>query len=214
MVNEVLPTHIPIFPLPNIVLFPNVFLPLHIFESRYRDLTRDILAGDRIIGMVLLREGWDRTVDPNPPIYPVGCAGLVTHVETLTDGRYNIVLRGVERFRIQNEDQTHTYRRANVNFMTEQITAEDRIQLRINRQRLEQLLDQPLFTAASKSKLPPDIPDNYLINALAQHLEFEPIEKQALLERNGACERCQALIELLEMRQLLRSLPMPQCGLQ
>ena len=68
-----LPRQIPIFPLPNVVLFPNVFLPLHIFEPRYRDLVRDALAGDRIIGMVLLKEGWGRHADPNPPIYEIGC---------------------------------------------------------------------------------------------------------------------------------------------
>ena len=53
-----LPRHIPIFPLPNVVLFPNVFLPLHIFEPRYRDMVTEALGGDRLIGMVLLKPGW------------------------------------------------------------------------------------------------------------------------------------------------------------
>ena len=66
---------LPLFPLPNVVLFPNVFLPLHIFEARYRDMVADTVASDRMIGMVLLRPGWDRDYEGRPPIYSVGCRG-------------------------------------------------------------------------------------------------------------------------------------------
>ena len=86
-----LPPSIPLFPLPNVVLFPTVSLPLHIFEPRYRDMVADALDGDRIIGMALLRPGWEANYEGRPPIYPVGCAGLITHSERLPDGRYNIV---------------------------------------------------------------------------------------------------------------------------
>ena len=95
---------LPLFPLPNVVLFPNVFLPLHIFEPRYREMVADALAGDRLIGMVLLRPGWEHDYEGRPPVYPIGCSGVITHVERLPDGRYNIVLRGLERFRIVEED--------------------------------------------------------------------------------------------------------------
>ena len=105
---------LPLFPLPNVVLFPNVFLPLHIFEPRYREMVADALASDRMIGMVLLRPGWDRDYEGRPPIYSVGCSGVLTHNERLPDGRYNIVLRGIERFRILEEDQALSYRRAAV----------------------------------------------------------------------------------------------------
>src|ERR1700676_438567 len=88
-----------LFPLPNVVLFPNVFLPLPILEPRYRELIADALASDRLIGMVLLRPGWNTDYDGRPPVYPIGCSGLITHVERVPDGRYNIALRGVERFR-------------------------------------------------------------------------------------------------------------------
>src|SRR5919202_6071408 len=103
---------LPIFPLPNVVLFPNVFLPLHIFEPRYREMVADALDADRMIGMVLLRPGWERDYQGRPPVYPIGCSGVITHAERLDDGRYNIVLRGVERFRIVEEDRSLTYRRA------------------------------------------------------------------------------------------------------
>src|SRR6476469_5242590 len=95
---------LPLFPLPNVVLFPNVFLPLHIFEPRYREMVADALTADRLIGMVLLRPGWDRDYEGRPPIFPIGCSGVMTHVEQLDDGRFNIVLRGLERFRVVDEN--------------------------------------------------------------------------------------------------------------
>src|SRR6266581_2066741 len=100
---------LPLFPLPNVVLFPNVFLPLHIFEPRYRKMVADAVASDRLIGMVLLRHGWEQDYQGRPPVYPIGCSGLITHVERLADGRYNIVLRGIERFRILQEDLRRSY---------------------------------------------------------------------------------------------------------
>ena len=96
---------LPLFPLPNVVLFPNVFLPLHVFEPRYRNLVSDALDSDRLIGMVLLREGWDDQYEGCPPVYSIGCSGVITHVEPLNDGCYDIVLRGVERFRIVDENR-------------------------------------------------------------------------------------------------------------
>ena len=97
---------LPLFPLPTAVLFPNVFLPLHVFEPRYREMVADALNSDRLIGMALLRPGWEADYDGRPAVYPVGCSGVITHVERLADGRYNIVLRGLDRFRIVDEDRT------------------------------------------------------------------------------------------------------------
>src|SRR6185503_18060810 len=110
---------LPLFPLPNVVLFPNVFLPLHIFEARYRDMVADAIMGDRMIGRVLLRPGWEQDYDGRPPVDPIGGSGLITHVEQLADGRYNIVLRGFERCRIRTEDHTRRYRRASIERLSE-----------------------------------------------------------------------------------------------
>ena len=109
------PIAIPIFPLPSVVLFPNVFLPLHIFEGRYRQMVADALAGDRLIGMTLLKAGYEEDYEGRPPVYAVGCSGVITHVERLPDGRFNMVLRGVEKFRILGEEDPgpgQLYRRA------------------------------------------------------------------------------------------------------
>src|SRR3954452_24574228 len=132
---------LPIFPLPNVVLFPNVFLPLHIFEPRYRDMVADAIETDRLIGMVLLKPGWEHAYEGRPAVYPIGCSGVITHVDRLPDGRYNIVLRGVERFRILEEDHARSYRRAVVEPIVEgRLAAEDRAVLRRQRSKLEALV--------------------------------------------------------------------------
>jgi uncharacterized protein len=195
-----LPPTIPIFPLPNTVLFPNVFLPLHIFEPRYRSMLSDALEGDRIIGMVLLQPGFEANYEGRPPVYDIGCAGVVTHAERLEDGRFNIVLRGIQKFRITGEDESRAYRLAHVQPLLEQPTAEEAEALRKQRTRLEALLAAAVERAGSGPRFPPAIPDEDLVNALAQYLQLEPLERQALLERDGCLSRCRGLIELLEMK--------------
>jgi len=197
-----LPSTIPIFPLPNVVLFPNVFLPLHIFEPRYRAMVKDALASDRIIGMVLLRPGYESNYAGRPPVYPIGCAGLITHSEPLPDGRFNIVLRGLEKFRMTGEEDGQPYRLAQVEALAEMVTDDDKTQMHQHRRRLERLLAAAM-ERGTDSKLSPNVPDDDLVNALAQYLALEPIERQALLECDGVLSRCGALIELLEIRSMM-----------
>jgi uncharacterized protein len=200
----VLPFSIPIFPLPTVVLFPNVFLPLHIFEPRYRQMIAESLAGDRIIGMVLLRHGYENDYDGCPPIYATGCSGLITHSERLEDGRYNLVLQGLEKFTIHAEEAPaagRLYRCAVITPLQESVGAGERDQLRSLRQRLESLL-APLMAAGLERSLSPAMPDEDLVNALAQYLEFDPLEKLALLEQHGALARCRTMVDLLEMKQM------------
>ena len=197
-----LPPTIPIFPLPNVVLFPNVFLPLHVFETRYRQMVEHALNGDRIIGMVLLRPGWQGNYEGRPPVYPTGCAGVITHHERLSDGRYNIVLRGMEKFRIHEEQSGQLYRVAHIEPVPEPAVAAEREMMREHRRRLEALL-VPQPEGQPDATMPSSMPDEDLVNALAQYLDFEPVEKQALLERDGLLARCRSLIELLEMKVLV-----------
>ena len=202
-----LPPTIPVFPLPDVVLFPNVFLPLHIFEPRYREMVADALAGDRIIGMALLRPGWETDYEGRPPVYSIGCAGLITFSEQHDDGRYNIVLRGIEKFRISGEDHARSYRVAAVEPLAEDITAEDREIVRAERRRLEALLVPQPEGRGVDSKVPPSMSDEDLVNALAQYLDLEAVEKQALLEREGLVARCRSLIDLLEMKVMVSRRP-------
>ncbi|HTI37453.1 MAG TPA: LON peptidase substrate-binding domain-containing protein [Vicinamibacterales bacterium] len=201
-----LPQTIPIFPLPNVVLFPNVFLPLHIFEPRYLEMVDDALHGDRILGMVLLRPGWEGRYNGRPPIYRIGCAGVITHSERLADGCFNIVLRGMEKFEVTGEDDARPYRIAYVDSVREPGAETFREEMMIARRRLEALL-VPQPAGRPESQVPTSMPDEELINALAQYMEFDPVEKQALLEREGPLERCRSLIELLEMKVLVARHP-------
>jgi uncharacterized protein len=214
---------LPIFPLPNVVLFPNVFLALHIFEPRYREMVADAVASDRMIGMVLLRPGWEGDYEGRPPVYPIGCSGVITHVERLQDGRYNIVLRGLERFRILEEDHSRSYRRASIEPLIECMMAEDdRVAVRRQRAKLEHLLAPAAERAGaslrhsqresgsetkSEIKIPSAMSDEDLVNALAQYLDLEPLEKQALLEKHDLRARAESLVELLEMKVLMARTP-------
>jgi len=195
-----LPRTIPIFPLPTVVLFPNVFLPLHIFEPRYREMVGEALSGDRLIGMTLLRPGWQDDYEGRPPVYQTGCAGLITHADRLPEGRFNIVLRGLSRFRITGEEAGRGFRVARVESLPEMATDADRALLRDQRHRLEALLTSVL--EGGEHPFPTTMPDEDLVNALAQYLPLEPIERQALLEKPGPAARCDSLIDLLEMRGL------------
>src|SRR5436189_563019 len=193
---------LPLFPLPNVVLFPNVFLPLHVFEPRYREMVGDALAGDRLIGMVLLRPGYERDYDGRPPVYPVGCRGVMTHAERLPDGRYNIVLRGLDRFRIIAEDHDRSYRQAAIEVLHEQtLDADGRAQVRERRAKIEAMiapiLERGASTSADGAESFPDrrsaqreggsraMGDEELLHTLSQYLDLEPLEKQALLEQPG-----------------------------
>jgi Lon protease-like protein len=95
---------LPMFPLPNVVLLPNTFLPLHIFEPRYRKMTRDMLEGNRLVAMALqLRAADPLADDDNPPVATIAGVGEVVMAQDLPDGRFNLVLRGRARVRIEDE---------------------------------------------------------------------------------------------------------------
>src|SRR5947209_4114241 len=85
---------VPLFPLPNVVLFPRAVLPLHIFEERYRAMMADALAGDRQVAMALLKPGWEKNYYARPAIEPVVCLGRILSHERLPDGCYNFLLQG------------------------------------------------------------------------------------------------------------------------
>jgi Lon protease-like protein len=191
-----LPTVIPIFPLEVTMLFPGVSRPLHIFEPRYRAMVADALKGDRIIGMATLKPGYESNYAGRPPVYDVGCAGVITDVEELAGGRFNIVLRGIVKFRIVGEDDSRSYRLARVEALPEVLDDAEKAALRKYRQRLETLI-----TERSDSKVPPDTPDEELVNMVAQYLPLGLAERQGLLELRNALLRVRALIELIEAKK-------------
>jgi ATP-dependent Lon protease len=120
------PREIPIFPLPNVVLFPNMALPLHIFEERYRRMIHDCLQADRYLGIFLLRQGWEQSPEPIP--YDVGGFGQIARAVKLPTGNYEIVVRGLGRVRVISYVQEIPYRRALVELLEDE--GEDSAELR------------------------------------------------------------------------------------
>src|SRR5688500_14742809 len=101
---------VPLFPLPNVVLFPRAVLPLHIFEERYKQMTADALAGQRQVAMALLKPGWEKDYYHRPAIEPVVCVGTILSHEKLADGKYNFLLQGHTRARVVRELDCDPYR--------------------------------------------------------------------------------------------------------
>jgi Lon protease-like protein len=109
-----------LFPLPNLVLFPFITQGLHVFEPRYRQLTADALAGDRLIALVMLRPGWEEDYEGRPPVCEVACLGRIIADQRLADGRYNLQLRGLVRARLCGElAPAKPYRTARVELLSD-----------------------------------------------------------------------------------------------
>jgi Lon protease-like protein len=196
---DTLPSVIPIFPLEETMLFPGVSRPLYIFEPRYRAMVADALKGDRIIGMTMLKPGYEANYQGRPAIYPIGCAGVITDFEELSGGRFTIVLRGLVKFRVAGEDESRPYRLARVDAIPEVSDDTEKAALRKQRERLEALV-----TKGSDSKIPPGMPDEELVNMVAQYLPLNSgDERQTLLEMKSALLRAQALIDLIESKLAL-----------
>lgn len=109
--------HLPIFPLPDLVFFPCTLLPLHVFEARYRQMVTDAIASEGCIGMAMLKPGWEPGYYGNPPVHEVACLGKLIETTRLDDGRYNIVLCGVKRARIESIVSDRPYRTARVELL-------------------------------------------------------------------------------------------------
>ncbi|MEC3948476.1 LON peptidase substrate-binding domain-containing protein [Sphingobium sp. HWE2-09] len=184
-----------IFPLPGALLLPGMDLPLHIFEPRYRALIHDAMARDRRIGMIQ-----PRGVGPVPPLFDMGCLGHVSHIEALDDGRFNIVLTGLARFRLVRELDVATQFRQ-VEADVEQAPQEDEFLHAVERAALEQesrrfadILGYVVdWTAVSR------LDDTALVNGIAQIVPFDPAAKQTLLEADSLSERSERIIQLMQI---------------
>src|SRR5438105_2395233 len=123
-----------LFPLPNLVLFPGAMQPLHIFEPRYRQMTADALAGDRLIALVLPKPGWEVDYAGSPDVHPVACLGKIVADQRTSDGCYNILLRGLSRIQILHEiPHCKAYRKAKVELLAEVPVAEGSAERRFRR---------------------------------------------------------------------------------
>ena len=187
-----LPAAIPIFPLQDATLFPNGTYAFYIFEPRYRAMVADALKGDRIIGMVMLEPGHEAEYEGRPPIFPVGCAGVITDYEALPSGEYNIVLRGLAKFRVASEDDSRPYRLARVETVPESLDAEETAALAKDRAHIADLL-----MTLGVEPPPPEVPDAQVVDQIAQHLPIPAVDRQRLLERDDPLARASRVLEVL-----------------
>lgn len=204
------PPVIPIFPLTGSLLLPGTLLPLNIFEPRYRHMVADALEGGMHIGMIQpvvpRLDNFGPLLDPTdleraPELYRVGCAGRIDRSEAQPDGRYEIVLRGICRFRIREElPEQRGYRRVRADY-SEFLADLVEPQSVLDPSRI--LASLRGFGAAHSLELDfgllGDLPGISLLNGLAVALPFRPEEKQALLEAAGPAEREQLLLALMGM---------------
>jgi len=190
-----LPAEIPLFPLPETTIFPGVSRPLLIYEPRYREMIADALKGDKIIGMVRLRPGFEKDYEGRPPIYTVGCAGRIEKYEKLEDGRYVILLQGLTPFRVLSENQGKSYRLGRVEAVPDRLDEQERLPLSALRNRLASMLVKVLPFGVD----PPDasLEDDEYINVVAQNLPMSEDVRQNLLERSSLLARAQALVDSL-----------------
>lgn len=173
---------LPLFPLPNLVFFPQTRLPLHIFEPRYRQLVNDAVESDHRFGIVLLRPGWETDYYGAPAVYACGTLGFIEQAVPLDDGRFNILVRGDVRFRIVDEVSRVPYRTARVVAIPEPAQPID--QTYAQRMWLAELSRQYLRFLPHQMSVPEidSVDLDALTNALIMALNVDVQEKQRLLE--------------------------------
>ena len=193
-----------LFPLPNLVLFPHVMQPLHIFEPRYRCLLEDALATDRLIAMALLAPGWESDYEGRPPLCPMACLGRVTTYHRLEDGTYNLLLLGLQRVRLVREiEPRKLYREAEVALCEDCYPVCPKPAGRVLQQRLRDAFVRvlPLLPEAQEQMdqlLATDIPLGVLTDVISFMLEIEIGHKETLLAEVNVHRRAQMLLEHLE----------------
>jgi Lon protease-like protein len=192
-----------LFPLPNVVLFPHVVQPLHVFEPRYRELTADVLADDQLLAMALLRPGWEEDYEGRPALYPVACLGRIIAHKQLADGRYIILLRGLSRIRLGEEVLgDNLYRSARAELLAD-VTSLSLDEARQVRERLSELvLARFSGPDEEKTQLREMLEGDVAIGPLCDHLCYRfplPLEsKQQFLEEIDVGVRARRLLETLE----------------
>lgn len=190
-----------IFPLAGAILLPRAQLPLHIFEMRYRALVKDAMARDRRIAMIQPRER-ERERGDRPALFEVGCIGRIADVEALDDGRFNLILEGLTRFRMLGErDVTTPFRQIDATtgeFAGDEISAwplsiAERGGLLDEAKRFARILRYDVDWAALEQ-----LDDETLVNMAAQVAPFDVAAKQALLEAPTVADRAELLIQFMQ----------------
>ena len=190
---------VPVFPLAGALLFPRSQLPLHIFEPRYREMTRDALAGDRLIAMVQPRDN-----EEPPGLFEIGCLGRIGTCDELDDGRFNLVLEGLSRFRIAREAEVDTpYRQIDADrsgFHEEDEPVLHLVQRAEVEREARRYADALGYMVEWESVSRLD--DEMLVNGIAQIAPLDVGSKQALLEAADLTIRADLLVQFMQFQRM------------
>ena len=198
---------VPIFPLAGALLFPRAQLPLHIFEPRYRAMIRDALATDSLIAMIQPRDPGSRSgpgAEQTPDLFEIGCIGRIAACDELDDGRFNIVLEGISRFRIAREAEVETpYRqvdadRGGFDEETDPVLglaqrAEIEREARAYADSLGYMVD---WDSVGR------LDDEMLVNGICQIAPLDVGSKQALLEARDLPMRADLLVQFMQFQRM------------
>jgi len=197
-----LPAEAPVFPLPDLVFFPQTVLPLHIFEQRYREMTARAIATDGYIAMTLLRSEDSPAPTGERPYHPVGCLGKIASASMTEDGRYYLKLVGLRKVALGEVVKEKPYLRARIHPIAETSPLDEDDQ---SHEDLVRLLGTcgVLFQELSDSAFPlvsvkEGLPYETVVNSICFHLGLPSTMKQSLLEENDLRARCHKLTRFVE----------------
>ena len=188
------PPVLPLLSMTDGTLFPGMSEEFQILAPWSRAMVEEVLTGDHIVGLVIVRPGSVPNAEGWHPIFPVGTLCVIDGVTRMPDGRMFIVLRGVMKFRVQSEATRRAYRTGRVDYLPEVVDEGAREPLRRLRLRLDEL------ARAVEPVVLPEMTDAERVNALAYYRDLDLFERQTLLERDGVLARAQGLVDLLTMR--------------
>jgi len=194
------PRNVPVFPLAEVVLFPGALLPLHIFEKRYQAMVKDVLRGDKLIAMALLKECTKGEYEERPPFHQTVCVGQVIHHEALPKGRSNIALLGLSAGVAEAADGAEPYRMARVELLADRLDADADFDAKLARAFAEvvhgggdvEALREQLGEFLSAEDIPAA-----LLNTCALTAPLGAADKLELLEMRSVKDRLDRLLELL-----------------
>lgn len=194
-----------LFPLPNLVMFPGVIQPLHIFEPRYKEMMHDALDSDRLLAPVLLQPEYEEDYYERPAIHPFACLGQIHQEEELPDGRFNLILQGLARVRIVEELTTEKlYRQAKVELVHEvENVSEKESSIFVKRLRAS---IAPWFSGGDALKqaqmlFQSDLSLSTLCDIFSFAIPIDHLVKQQLLETPEVRERAELLLIHLNEKQ-------------
>ena len=198
---------VPVFPLAGALLFPRAQLPLHIFEPRYRAMVRDALASDRLIAMVQPRDPDLRSgavAEAPMDLFEIGCIGRIAACDELDDGRFNIVLEGLSRFRIAREAEVDTpYRQVDADRggLEEEPDAVLGLAQRAEIEREARAYADSLGYVVDWDSVG-RLDDEMLVNGICQIAPLDIGSKQALLEAADLAARADLLVQFMQFQRM------------